>query len=78
MASGLGPGHFPMAASKSMTTEDEHPVFVVKKGKDRPDRQIFVRMVNNPGIHSPTYKISKELFQIPHKMTEINKLSAAT
>ena len=56
----------------------KHPVFVVKKGKDGPDRQIFVKMVNNPGAHSPTYKISKELFQIPRKMTEINKLSAAT
>ena len=78
VTSGPGPGHLPMAASSSMTTEHEHSEFVVKKGKDGPDRQNLVKMVNNPSVRSPTYKISRELFQIPHKMTEINKLSAAT
>ena len=34
-------------------------------------------MVNKRSDHSPIYKISKELFQIPRKMTEINRLSAA-
>ena len=60
-----------MAASSSMATADESSVFVVEKGKDGPECQRFVRMVNNPSDHSPTYKISKELFQIPHKMAEI-------
>ena len=71
VTSGPGPCHLPMTASSSMTTENEHLEFVVKKGKDGPDRQNLVKMVNNPSVHSPTYKIS-------HKMTEINKLSAAT
>ena len=77
VASGYCPGTISMAASSSMSTEKDFSVFVVKKGKDGPDRQNFVKMVNNPSDHSPTYKISRELFQIPHKMTEINKLSAA-
>ena len=76
-ASGHCPGPTSMAASSSMATADESSVFVVKKGKDGPECQHFVRMVNNPSDHSPTYKISKELFQIPHKMAEISKLSAA-
>ena len=52
-------------------------VFEVKKGKDGPECQNFIRMVNNRSVHSPTYKISREMFQIPHKMTDLNKLSAA-
>ena len=77
VASGHCPGPTSMAASSSMATADESSVFVVKKGKDGPACQHFVRMVNNPSDRSPTYKISKELFQIPHKMAEISKLSAA-
>ena len=60
-----------------MTTGNDPSVFEVKKGKDGPECQNFIRMVNNGSAHSPTYKISREMFQIPHKMTDINKLSAA-
>ena len=60
-----------------MTTGNDPSVFEVKKGKDGPECQNFFRMVNNRSAHSPTYKISRELFQIPHKMTDLNKLSAA-
>ena len=77
VASGFCPGPIPMATSSSMTTGNDPSVFEVKKGKDGPECQNFVRMVNNRSVHSPTYKISRELFQIPHKMTDINKLSAA-
>ena len=77
VASGSAPGLIPMATSSTTTTGHDPSVFEVKKGKDGPECQNFVRMVNNHSAHSPTYKISREMFQIPHKMTDINKLSAA-
>ena len=39
VASGCCPGPISMAASSSVTTENDFSVFVVKKGKDGPDRQ---------------------------------------
>ena len=77
VASGFTPGPNPMATSSTMTTGNDPSVFEVKKGKDGPECSNFIRMVNNRSPHSPIYKISREMFQIPHKMTDINKLSAA-
>ena len=77
VASGFTPGPNPMATSSSMTTGNDPSVFEVKKGKDGPECSNFIRMVNNRSPHSPIYKISREMVQIPHKMTDINKLSAA-
>ena len=77
VASGSTPGPNPMATSSSMTTGNDPSVFEVKKGKDGPECSNFIRMVNNRSPHSPIYKISREMFQIPHKMTDLNKLSAA-
>ena len=77
VASGFCPGPIPMATSSSMTTRNDPSVFEIRKGKDGPECQNFARMVNNRSAHSPTYKISRELIQIPHKMTDLNKLSAA-
>ena len=74
VASQFVPGPIPMATSSSMTTGNDPSVFEVKKGKDGPECQNFIRMVNNRSVHSPTYKISREMFQIPHKMTDLNKL----
>ena len=54
-ASGSVPGLIPMATSSSMTTGSDPSVFEVKKGKDGPECQNFVRMVNNRSPHSPTY-----------------------
>ena len=77
VTSGLVPGLVSMAASSSMTTEQDFPAFVIAEGKKGNVLQNFVKKVPHLVEHGPVYKISRELAQIPRKMNEISKLSAA-